>query len=183
MRACDSGAALSTRGSGQTALPVASGEESHCRRILVVNEVHGASALNAGLVSTIVIEVLVHSLCRFVRVGMTDNSRGYTSNGGMRGYFLQNYATSSNFRSLTHPYVSKYLCAGANQYTSPDLWVAISARFPSAAERYFLQYRYIVVDDRSFADYDTSPVINKYAMANDCRWMDVDGKDFGDSTL
>jgi len=46
-----------------------------------------------------------------------------------------------------------------------------------------LKYRHVVVDDRCFADHDTSSVINEYPIANDRCRMDVDGKDFGYSTL
>ena len=114
---------------------------------------------------------------------MTDNPRGYTSNRGMRWHLLQDYATSSNLRSFSHPNVPEYLCTCANKHPSPDLWVAITASFPSATERYLLKYRHVVVDDRCFADHDTSSVINEYPIANDRCRMDVDGKDFGYSTL
>src|SRR5262249_24885606 len=117
----------------------------------------------AGLAVTIVVEAVVHALCRLVGLGTTDNSRRYTSNTSMRLYIEQDYATSTNLRSLTHPYVSEYLRAGVNKYACPDFRMAIPARFPGAAERYFLKYRYIVADDCSFADHDTSPVINEYA--------------------
>jgi hypothetical protein len=94
--------------------------------------------LNAGLALALAIKILVHGFSRFVGLGMTDNPRGYTSNRGMRWHLLQDYATSSNLRSFSHPNVPEYLCTCANKHPSPDLWVAITASFPSATERYLL---------------------------------------------
>ena len=160
----------------------------HGKGLLLHVEVNAFSVpvgdlISVALALALAIKILVHGFSRFVGLGMTDNPRGYTSNRGMRWHLLQDYATSSNLRSFSHPNVPEYLCTCANKHPSPDLWVAITASFPSATERYLLKYRHVVVDDRCFADHDTSSVINEYPIANDRCRMDVDGKDFGYSTL
>lgn len=74
----------------------------------------GPSVLNAGSALALAIKILVHGFSRFVGLGMTDNPRGYTSNRGMRRHLLQDYATSPNLRSFSHPNVPENLCTCAN---------------------------------------------------------------------
>ena len=114
---------------------------------------------------------------------LADDLCRYAGNGAVCVYTFEHNTARTNSRTLADGNVSEQLSVSADKNATADFRVTIAACFSSTSKRNAVQHRYVVTHDGGLADHDASRMVDKDARADPRRRVNVDAKDFANSTL